>query len=384
MKHLYLCIAVAFLLLSCQKEKKSSGESLPVSENIEIDVNHAKGFTVEKSSDLTIIKVTTPWPGNQKTFTYALIPREKLASVTLARDAYDAIVVTPVEKIVVTSTTHIPSLEALDVEDKLIGFPDTKYISSKKTRQNIADGKVKELGKNEAINTEVLIDLEPELVIGFSINDQNKTYDNIQKTGIPVVYNGDWVEETPLGKAEWIKFFAPFFNLEEKADTIFSNIESEYNAAVEISKKAKNIPTVMSGALYQDVWYAPAGDSWAAQFLADANCNYLWKATEGTGSLSLSIESVLEKGQDAEFWIGPSGYSSYLDLNNANQHNAKFNAFKNKKVFTFGLSKGSTGGLLYYELGPNRPDLILKDLIHIFHPELLPDHQLFFFKPLLD
>jgi len=384
MKYFYVLIVVALLSFSCKKEKKLPVVSFPVSENIKTNILYAKGFSIEKSGDITLIKVTTPWPGNDQVFTYALISKEKLASMTLARDAYDAIIATPVEKIVVTSTTHIPSLEALEVENKLIGFPDTKYVSSKKTRKNIDNGNVKELGKNEAINTEVLIDLQPDLVMGFSINNENKTYENIQKTGIPVVYNGDWVEETPLGKAEWIKFFAPFFNLEEKANTIFSSIESNYKKTVAIGKKAKEIPTVMSGSLYKDVWYTPAGDSWVAQFLADANCNYLWQDTNGTGSLSLSIESVLDKAENADFWIGASGNHSYKELENKNQHNTRFKAFKNRNIYTFGLTQGSTGGLLYYELGPNRPDIILKDLIHIFHPNLLPGHELFFFKPLLD
>jgi len=384
MKKLLFINAFCCIVFSCVKKQEASSVSLPISENSKTNIRYAKGFTIEKSGDITLIKVTTPWPGNDTAFTYALIPRTKLASITIAKDAYDAIIATPIEKIVVTSTTHIPSLEALGVEDKLIGFPDTKYISSVKTRKNISDGKVKELGKNEAINTEVLIDLQPDLVMGFSINNENKTYENIQKTGIPVVYNGDWVEETPLGKAEWIKFFAPFFELEEKAATAFSVIESNYKEAVAIGKKAKEVPTVMSGSLYKDVWYAPAGHSWAAQFLVDANCNYLWQNTNGSGSLSLSIESVLEKGQNADFWIGPSGYSSYKELENINTHNTKFKAFKDKNIYTFALTKGETDGLLYYELGPNRPDLILKDLIHILHPNLLPDHQLFFFKPLLD
>ncbi len=371
-----------FFLLSCERKKNNDVLQLPISEIVETNIRYAKGFSIEKSSDITVIKVNTPWPNSQETFTYALVDRNKLASMTFAKGSYDAIIPTPIEKIVVTSTTHIPALEALGVENKLIGFPETKYVSSKKTRKNIDLGNVRELGKNELINTEVLIDIAPDLVVGFSIDNQNKVYENLQKSGIAVVFNGDWVEETPLGKAEWIKFFAPFFNLEEKGDSIFSKIATEYNAIKNIAKKATNVPTVISGAMYKDVWYMPAGDSWAGQFLADANCNYLWSDTKGTGSLSLSIESVIEKGKSAEFWIGPSGFTSYQQLQEANNHYTKFDAFKGKKTFTFSLTTGVTGGLLYYELGPNRPDIILKDLIAIFHPDLLPNHKLFFFKPM--
>lgn len=381
MKHFYFFILIS-LFASCGKEKTKHLEKLPISEITEVTIGYAKGFKITSYENMTIIEVNSPWPDSEKIFKYALIPREKLASITLARDVYDAIIATPVEKIVVTSTTHIPSLEALEIEDKLVGFPDTNYVSSEKTRKNIDAGKVKELGKNEALNTEILIDLQPDMIVGFSIDNQNKTYETIQKSGIPVVYNGDWVEKTPLGKAEWIKFFAPFFHLEEKADSIFATIESEYLKIKEIAKSAGHSPTVISGAMYKDVWYLPAGESWAAHFLSDANCNYLWKATEGTGSLSLSIESVLEKGQNAEFWISPANFTSYKQLEESSQHYTKLKAFENKKIHTFSLTKGPTDGLLYYELGPNRPDLILKDLISILHPGLLPDYQPFFFKPL--
>ena len=376
-------IPVFFLLFSCKIEKKEEAESLlPSTETEVIAVEYAKGFTIEKYAHMTVIEVKSPWPNSNRSFKYALVERDKLAAMTLPKDAYDAIVPIPVEKLVVTSTTHIPSLEALGIEDKLVGFPSTKYISSEKTRQNVDSGKVKEIGSNESINTEVLIDLQPDVVVGFSINDQNKTYETIQKSGIPVLYNGDWVEETPLGKAEWIKFFAPFFKLEDKAGSIFNNIESEYQKARELAKMATSKPTVISGAMYRDIWYIPAGDSWAASFLADANCDYLWKDTSGTGSLSLSIESVLEKGEGAEYWIAPNSFNSYDQLRETNEHYTRFEAFKNKKVYTFSLTTGDTGGILYYELGPNRPDIILKDLISILHPDILPDYQPYFFKPL--
>ena len=273
-------------------------------------------------------------------------------------------------------------MEALGVIDKLVGFPDTKYISSKETRKRIDKGLVKELGNNESINTEMAIALHPEVVFGFSINSQNKAYETLERSNIPVVYNGDWTEETPLGKAEWIKFFAPFFLKEQTADSIFREISDSYNTAKELAKKAKKQPTVLSGALYKDVWYLPAGKSWAAKFLADANANYPWSHTDQSGSLNLSIESVLDQGRNTEFWISPSQFTSYQEMEDASMHYRQFEAFKTKNIYTFAKTKGVTGGLLYYELAPNRPDLVLRDLIHIFHPDLLPEHELFFFKPL--
>ncbi len=378
-KVIYLLFVLA--IFSCKQEKKD-GNPKAVSAK-PIPIAHAKGFTMEKQSNgITVIKITSPWPNSEAAFTYALVPKDSLATTSLDKDTYNAIVPVPVENIVVTSTTHIPALEALEQLDKLIGFPDTRYISSKTAREYIDAGKVKDLGKNEALSTEMVIALNPDLVVGFGINNENKAYETVQRAGIPVVYNGEWTEETPLGKAEWIKFFAPFFQQEAKADSIFATIADNYHNTKKLAQQAKSKPTVLSGALYKDIWYLPGGKSWGAKFMEDANTNYLWKDTKETGSLSLSLESVLEKGRAAEYWIAPSQFISYQEMEDSNRHYTQFAAYKNKKIYTYANTKGETGGMLYFELAPNRPDLVLKDLIHIFHPELLPEHQSVFFKPL--
>ncbi len=376
-------VVVLFLTISLACKQKENAGALNVPMNEQPEIKHAKGFSIERTvSGITIVKISSPWPKAETSFTYALVPRALVSSISLDKEVFDAIILVPVNSIVVTSTTHIPALEALGVEDRLVGFPDTQYISSEKTRKRITDGLVKELGNNEAMNTEMVIELRPDLVVGFSINNQNRVYETLQHSNIRVVYNGDWTEETPLGKAEWIKFFAPFFGKETAAKGIFDSIEKSYLATRDLARTATSTPTVLSGALYKDIWYLPGGKSWAAQFLADANAKYLWANTEETGSLSLSWESILDTAQHADFWVGPAQFTSYNDLQDANTHYTQFDAFKNKHAYTFAKTTGATGGLLYYELAPHRPDIVLKDLIHILHPELLPDHQLYFFKPL--
>ena len=298
------------------------------------------------------------------------------------KNEYDAIISVPIESIVVTSTTHIPALEALGELDKLVGFSDTKYVSSEAARKRIDAGQIKELGINERLNTEAVLALQPDLVVGFAVSGSNIAYETLQRSQIPVIYNGDWVEETPLGKAEWIKFFAPFFGKEIVANDVFDEIKKSYVDAKKLAETANTSPTVLSGALYKDVWYLPGGKSWAANFLKDANANYLWKDSPESGSLSFSWESVLVVAKNAEYWIGPAQFKSYKEMELSSTHYLQFDAFKNKKVYTFANTVGETGGNLYYELAPHRPDLVLKDLIHILHPGLLPKHEPYFFKPL--
>jgi len=370
------------LIFAC-KENNKALQKAENSANL-IELKYAKGFSIVKNDNLTILKVHSPWPNATTPLKYALVPKKNIDLIDFNRDEYDAIISIPIEKIVVTSTTHIPALEALGVEHKLVGFPDTKYVSSKKTRKLIESGKIVELGNNESLNNEMVIDLKPDLVVGFGVSGQTSAYQTLKRSNIPVVYNGDWTEEAPLGKAEWIKFFALFFQKENQADTIFSEIENEYINAKKLAESVQSKPTVISGAMYKDVWYLPGGKSWASQFINDANAHYLWADTPDSGSLSLSWESVLEKGKNADYWIGPAQFTSYSDMQKVSAHYLQFNAFSKKNIHTFSNTLGATGGLLYYELAPQRPDIVLKDLIHIFHPTLLADYEPLFFTPLKD
>ena len=380
MKQLLVFSYLLFLCGCKQGKKEAILDETPIEST---DIHYAKGFSIEhRSSGLTLLRIRSPWPNTDASFTYALISKEKQAVMSLNKNEYDAVISVPVENIVVTSTTHIPALEALGVLDKLIGFPDTKYISSEATRERVASGNIQELGNNENLNVEAVLALKPDLVVGFAVSDANSAYGTLNRSNIPVIYNGDWMEETPLGKAEWLKFFAPFFNKEAEADAIFKEIEEDYLQVKELAASANNIPTVLSGAMYRDVWYLPGGQSWAANFFKDANANYLWADIPESGSLSLSWESVLDVAKNADYWIGPAQFTSYNDMKNSSEHYAQFASFNTKKIYTFANTTGDTGGTLYYELAPQRPDLVLQDLIHILHPGLLPDYKPFFFKPL--
>ena len=374
----FLLFLTILILFSCNDERKEKTITTTATQ-IEIPIKYAQGFEIVDNGNYKTITLKNPWPGSNQRFKYALIEK----GVTLPDpENFDAVVEIPIERIVVTSTTHIPSLESLGEIDALIGFPNLDYISSEKTRAKIAKRTIKELGKNEDLNTEILLDLSPDAVVGFAIDGKNGTYATLQKAGIPVLYNSDWTETSPLGKAEWIKFFGALFNKEKQADSIFSNVESAYLSAKEIASTAKKKPTVISGAMFRDIWYMPEGDSWGAQFIRDANGDYLWKDSKGTGSVSLNLETVLEKGHNAEVWIGPGQFTKLDELENSSQVYTQFTAFKNGEVYSYNLKKGEKGGSLYFELAPNRPDLVLKDMIKILHPELLSEHTLFFFSKL--
>ena len=376
LRNLQICLSLTlfFLFVQCKQETKVTDKIS--SENT---VKYAKGFSIENYDGYTIITVKNPWPKASKTYQYIL--KEKDGIVPDSLNSLLKINI-PIKNIVVTSTTHIPSLEMLNEENSLVGFPNLDYISSDKVRTLIDAKKIKELGGNQSLNTEVLIDLQPEVIIGYGLDNNNPTLDNLQKSGLKVMLNGDWNEETPLGKAEWIKFFGALYGKQKEANEIFDKIEKDFLKTIEIAKMATSKPTILAGDMFEDKWYLPKGTSWGSQLLVHAQGDYLWKETNGTGSLSLSFETVLEKAKEADFWITSGQFSSLKQMTDANPHYDQFKAFQNKNVYSFTRRKGKTGGVLYYELAPNRPDLVLKDLVKILHPELLVGYEPFFFEKL--
>lgn len=375
MRHYYFLVVLFLGFTQCKKSENVANQNTSVRNSIQ----YAEGFSIEKYEGFSVVKVSNAYPEAKSKYTYVL--HKKGVQIPDSLNQFTAIEV-PIKKVIVTSTTHIPSLESLGVESTLIGFPTTDYISSEKTRALIDAGKVRDLGSNQGLNSEVILDIQPDIIVGFSVDGDLKTYKNLEKNGQKIIFNADWTEKKPLGKAEWIKLFGALYDLDEKANEIFNGIENEYNAALTLAKNTKTQPTIFAGSIYKDQWFLPQGNSWAAYFLREANGNYLWKETTGTGSISLSFESVLDKAKDADFWIGPGQFTSIQEILDSNPNYIHFKAVQNKNIYSFSTKKGRTGGVIYYELAQNRPDLVLKDIVKILHPEVLPDYELFFFEKL--
>jgi cobalamin transport system substrate-binding protein len=374
----YKILFVFFLLtlIGCKNNEKAENTKAIIAENT---IKYASGLAIYEYDGYSVVKVTNPWPNADKDFTYVL--KEKNAVVPDSLKNKTTLQV-PLQSIVVTSTTNVPFLEMLGVENKLVGFPHTDYISSEKTRALIDKGSVKNVGQNEKLNMEQLIELAPELIVTFGVDNNNPMIRNLEKSGLKVMIQGDWMEQSPLGKAEWIKLYAALFGKEKEAKKLFDGIVADYNNTLESVKNSKAETTVLYGSMYQDQWFVAKGNSWVAQFLRDAKANYLWKDVEGTGSLGLSFENILDKAKNAGCWIAAGPYKTLDELEKSNPHYSQFDAFKKKNVYTFEAKLGATGGTVYYELAPSRPDLVLKDFIKIFHPELLPDYTLTFAQKL--
>lgn len=372
-----ILFGVLFLsFMGCQKNEK---KELQQNVNSKNTIEYASGLSIYKYEGYSIVKVINPWPDANKNFTYIL--KEKNSIVPDSLQKYTSVQV-PLQSIVVTSTTNIPFLEMLGVEKSLVGFPHTDYVSSEKTRKLIDAGSVKNVGQNEKLNMEQLIELSPDLIVTFGVDNNNPMIENLQKSGLNVMLQGDWMEQSPLGKAEWLKLFGALYGKEKEAKILFDGIVKNYNEALQLVANKKPESTVLYGSMYQEQWFVAKGNSWVAQFMKDAKANYLWSDVEGTGSLGLSFEKILDKAKNADCWIASGSFKTISELGNSNPHYSQFDAYKKKNIYTFESKLGATGGTIYYELAPSRPDLVLKDYIKIFHPDLLADYTFTFAQKL--
>ncbi len=369
---LSLALIILVVISGCTRTKETHTPTASVTE-------FAKGFSMKPIEGGIEVELHNPYPNASASIKYLLIPKGKEIP---AHGSNVQVIRTPIEKIVCTSTSHVALLDHLDALDKLVGFPTTDLISSAKARARIVSGYVTDLGIDKEMNLEALVGLSPDVVMGYSVSGDLAKLNKVKEFGIPVVINAEYLEDHPLGRAEWIKYMALFLDKTEMADSIFNKVKMEYLQSQELMRKIETKPTVLTGILYGDAWYLPGGNNYAAKLFRDAGYHYLWDDDLSTGFLNLSFESVYAKAQNAEYWIGVGSFGSLQEMKSTEKRYTLFSSFALAKVYTYDARKGTTGGSEYLELGYSRPDIILKDLIKIAHPELLPNHDLFFYRQL--
>lgn len=368
---LLAALVMSFLFACNQHTDRTQSDRVTITTRLK----YAEGFTVRYEGKVKHVEVTYPYQGATSGYRYLLVPA---GTEVPPHDNDVQVIQTPVQSIICTSTTHIPLLTYLHETDALIGFPTLDYISATEVRARIDAGRVRELGVDKGLNIELIATLKPDLLMGYTMTGDNGQFKKIQTLGVPVVMNAEYLEKDPLGRAEWIKFMALFFDKEAMADSVFGEIEAAYLKTKELTSHVEEQPTVMSGIVYGDAWFLPGGENYAAKLFKDAGCRYLWGDDTSNGFLELSFESVYERAHDADLWIGVGSFKSLEEIRNADTRYGKFKPFLDGQVYTYNARVGAKGGSEFLELGYLRPDLILNDLVKIAHPDLMPDYTLFF------
>ncbi len=346
-----------------------------------IKITHATGLAVEYHKHYKIVTVKNPWQDAKTGFQYILVQ----CGTPIPKEFNQAQVITiPINSIVALSTTHLPHLAKLGVVDKLVGISNSKQVNTPEVVEKIKAGIV-EVGNNTNLDVEKLLELNPDLITTYGTgNSQTDSYTKLSEVGLKVAINAEYMEDTPLGRSEWIKFIALFFNQEKQAEEIFKEITNKYEQIAQKAKFVKNRPTVFVGFNFKGTWYMPGGKSYVATYLADAGGNYLWKDNRSSGSLPLSFEVVLERAANADYWLNFSqSWQSVKDLVAEDNRYTYFKAVKTGNLYNNNARVNESGGNDYWEGGISNPDIVLSDLIKILHPEVLPNHQLFYYRKII-
>jgi iron complex transport system substrate-binding protein len=351
-------------------------EKVPVTK-----IKYAKRFNITYYNSFKKIQINEAWPGSTDTLTYIITGNQEIIE-EYEKDDKITLIEQPILKVVCFSTTHLSFLELINEESSLCGFPTTDYIYSEEIQNMVEKGQIKDLGPSNEINLESLLSLDPDLVFAFSMGSELSMIRKIQLSGIPLVLDADFLEDHPLGRAEWIKFIAAFFDKDQEADSIFSHIEQAYLKTKAKMDNMDDRPTIFTGVVYGDSWFMPGGNHYGTRFFKDAGGEYLWSGMDSENILQLSFESVYEKAGNADYWIGTATYNSLQEIEQADIRYQEFEAFKQGRVFNYLNQVSPSGGNAYFEMGYARPDIILKDLAKILHPEEMEDHHFYFYKKL--
>lgn len=367
-----LLFIVVLLLFSCA--------TVSCAEFSQVELDYARGFNVEEGNGYYVVTVYRSWGDSVEPESYLLIDRDK--PIPLEYKNLHVIKI-PVERIVTASMTMLPFIEKLAPQEALVAVGGKRYVYSEKIRNMDLPDVASDAGSGLRLDIEKLLALQPDVVFIYTYTAAEKeSVDRLRKLGIPIVIASDYLEETPLGVAEWIKFVSLFLGKEKEAQSFFAEIAESYISLKSLASQSSDRPTVMVNAAIGGTWYVSGGQSWPAHLIRDAGACYLWSEVEKRGSVPIDFEKVVESALNSNFWINTSTWQSLAEGENEDSRYTIFRPFKEERVYNNNARVTSEGANDYYQQGIMRPDLILKDLISIFHPDLLPTHSLYFYRHL--
>lgn len=372
---LFVCLAI---FISCGDAAKKKDEAKNELVAMETSLAYAQGFKIKNFGTYKQIEILNKG---------VLVNKYILYNENATKPAIDSkiaqFVKTPVKNVAAMSSLYVGFLERLGLTSSIKAVDNIDYISNQKMIDGVAAKKISQLAITGNINEELAIALHPDLIINYgSGTSQSDKHKKLVNAGIPTVYCLDHLETNPLGRAEWIKLIACFYEKEKDADSLFALTEKSYLALKEAAGQAKEKPSVLTELKLNDAWYVPGGKSFMATLIDDANASYCWANDTAVGSLPLSFEQVYEKASGADYWLNVLFCKSLNDIKKLDNRYTNFKAFKNKQVYNNDLLVTPKGGNAYWETGLIEPDKILNDMIKILHPELLKNKPFNYYRQL--
>ncbi|HET6254068.1 MAG TPA: ABC transporter substrate-binding protein [Puia sp.] len=367
--------------LSCRqvtsdKTSPATGENRPFPTKSRI--KYAQNFTLDYFDDYKEVKILNHSAGKSDTLDFLLLP----AGVAVPEGhAHAQVIRIPVRSMIVMGSPHIAQADFAGVADRVTGVGDGQYVFNPVVAEGLRTGRVRQVGLETNLNNELVISIRPGVVMTMTNPDAAfGEYKTLLDAGIPVLPNADWLETTPLGKAEWVKLMGALTDREALVDKKFDSVVQAYLHLASIGKTSAAHPSVIIGMPFKGTWYTPAGGSYVAQLLRDAGAGYHWSDTRGTGSLSLSFETVAPEALKADFWLDAGDIGSRQDILAQDSRYGAFRSFQSDNIYNYNRRVNAAGSSDYWESGAVNPQRVLADLIRILHPGVLPADTLFYYK----
>lgn len=375
-KYLAGCCLFALLAASCaskgnqqEKENASSQQTITVDSKVQVTPEYADGFQLTYADGYILMDIHDPQNEESTHFLYALVPR---GTKPEGIPADYMVIETPVRSAICMTSLQLSNFIKLGAEDKVVGITSTRHLFNQTINDQLKEGKTAKIGIEGNFDNEVIMSINPDLILISPF--KRGGYETMKDIGIPLIPHLGYKEMTPLGQAEWIKFVGLLLGMEQEANDKFSAIEHRYNELKELTAEGKvtRRPIVFSGEIHGGNWYAVGGKSFLAQLFKDAGADYFLKDDDRSGGVTLDFETVYNQADEADYWRIVNSYPGIYDykaLKDQDPRYADFRAFKEKGVIYCNMREKP-----FYESMPTEPEVVLGDLLHIFHPNLLPDH----------
>jgi iron complex transport system substrate-binding protein len=369
---------ILFTLIGCSRGYGTKNSVVAKKDGYKAE--YAEKFEINKRATYTILDVKNPWQGAENVKQrYWLVKRG--AGIPDGIDS-NYIIRTPVKKIICMSTTHLAMISALHEENSVKAISGSDYLYKESLYEKIASGEIKDVGYEDNLNKELVIKIAPDLIMVYGVGSESSGYlGKLKELGVKILYNADYLETDPLGKAEWIKVFGALYCREDEADSIFIKAAREYNEIKSyVRQNITSRPTVLLGLPWKDTWFVSPGNSNISGLISDAGGEYIWKTTKSEISMPYGIENVFMKALKADFWLNTGTVNTRSEILAMDNRLGELPSFKKGNIYNNNNRISPRGGNDYWESGIVNPQIILKDIASLFHPDLFPGYKPFFYK----